>query len=595
MEWDDSGKPITITKWQALLHHERSVWETDYASVRTQQVDGTPCDDPTIKRKIAKEISRIIRSELAYAGRKARAAAQQVNGAGSAASGGVPPEEYQDFLNDLGLEDLDLDMNPQEAPAQEEDDLIGPEDIDLVEITDRSRIFTDIYPLTFRCRRCGHFQVLTGSETDLSCPDCKERKNRADSQEPVPQMVQESIIFICPHCATIEELTPWGTTLKDARSGVFDCPRKCGGHLHFYRWDRLSNAYWQCTKCGWQEKPVRRNCGSCSIYSDGRTNEQNSEQNDESQVWPMRLNPTSATNTYSLQKTFVEVNKQDITLDLLRAKQRQDQATGKRSWQLPDLMSGLDQFTRKAFQDTYDLADAFIVNDIESSTAVYGYTSRVNSSKPIREGERLSKGFPRKGGRYRAYLIKSTGRGLVLAFDKVKVAAIAQEGQPRTKLRSYDELVEDELMTLEAGIFQENLDNSEGFPVMAAMHAIEHALFKKATEEAGLEVFGSKVLLRDAAVLLFEREDVGEGGVIQLVTGEQFLRLANGIYGELSSCGQNCDKGCLSCTFITDFYCAPFLETECSRWYPANSFLDRSLAGRIIGPSEVKNAAPGVD
>ena len=565
MSWDDDRKAISITKWQALFRHEGSVWETDYASVRTVQIDGRPSDDLTIKRKIAKYISDIKQQELAYTYQKAQVARSRVRRSGPLGPSLAPTDDYEDFLDDLGLEDLDLDITKEVPQVPTENDLVGLQDIDLIEVTDRSRLYADIYPLIFRCHSCGHLQVVSGNASDLTCPECGNGK----------RMIQESIIFVCPHCANIEELTPWGKGLNDARNGIFECPKGCGGHLHFYRWGRLGTAYWRCSKCNYREQPVRRNCG-CSIYAD---------ETDDSQVWAMRLNPTSASNTYSLQKTFVEVNKQDITFALLEAKRKQDQQAGKRSWSLEDLLRSLDGFTRGIFRQTYDLIDAFIVNDVESSTVVYGYTTRVTSNRPITERERLPKYFGRRGGRYRAYLIKSVGRGLVLVFDKTKIADVVQREVPPSSRQSYDDLVDEELETIQNGIFQDNLDHPERFPIVSAMHAIQHALFRKATDQAGLEVFGSKALFRDAVLLLFERQDVGDGGIIQLTTGQQFLRFANAMHSELSSCGQDCEKGCLSCTFIADFNCSPFLETECDRWYPGNSFLDRGLASLIIGPT----------
>jgi predicted RNA-binding Zn-ribbon protein involved in translation (DUF1610 family) len=574
MERDEDRKAISITKWQALSNHEGSVWETDYASVRTAQIDGTPSDDPIIKRKIATYISEIKQQEISYTNRRAQASEDRIRRVVSPAARAVEGEDYADFLDELGVDVIDLGLTAREAESESStaDDLVKPQDIDLIEVTDRSRIHVDIFPLTFRCRSCGHYHVLSENESDLRCPDCKAQEGEKDSTS---RLVQESVVFVCPHCANIEELTPINTSSKDARKGIFECPKRCGGHLHFYRWGRLGSAHWRCTKCGYREQPVRRNCG-CSIYSDDKTSD--------SQVWSMRLNPTSASNTYSLQKTFVEVSKQDISLSLLYDKRKRDLESGKKSWGLDDLLQGLDGFTRGVFQQTYDLIDAFMVNDVESSTVVYGYTTRVTSNRPIRESDRLCKYFSRRGGRYRAYLIKSIGRGLILVFDKTKIAEIAQRDVSPLSRQSYGDLVDAELSVLENGIFQDNLDHSEAFPVVSAMHAIEHALLKKATDEAGLEIFGSKILLQDAAVLLFERQDVGDGGVMQLTAGQQFLGLANGIYNELSSCGQGCEKGCLLCTFITDFNCAPFLETECVRWYPGNSFLDRNLASMIVGP-----------
>ena len=52
MAWGDE-KPITVTKWQALFHHEQEVWETDYSAVQTIRVVADPCDDPTLREMVA--------------------------------------------------------------------------------------------------------------------------------------------------------------------------------------------------------------------------------------------------------------------------------------------------------------------------------------------------------------------------------------------------------------------------------------------------------------------------------------------------------------------------------------------------------------
>lgn len=569
----ENRKTASISKWQALLHHEGSVWDTDYASVKTTSINGLPCDDLIIKKKVAAYISEIKRQEIQYTSRRAQITERRATR--SALRPQVSPNQnYNDFFKEIGLDSLEFDFSPsQTSEPVEGNDLVAPQDIDLIELTDRSRIHVTIYPLTFRCSKCGHFQIVSEDESDLTCPDCKQNKEGRDGE--ARRMIQESLIFVCPHCANIDEVTPSRTSIKDARNGIFECPKGCGGHLHFYRGRKLSGAFWRCPKCNYTDRPVRKNCG-CSIYSDDSA--------DESQVWSMRLNATAASNTYCLQKTFVEVDKQNITLPILRAKRQKDMQEGKRAWELGDLLQRMDGFTRGIFQQTYDITDTFLVNDVESSTVVYGYTTKVTANRPIQDYERLSKCFPMRGGRYRAYLIKSIGRGLVLVFNKDKIAEIAQYDISPANRLPYDAMIDNELMMLERGVFQENLDQPQRFPMVTAMHAIEHALFNTASNEAGLEIFGSKVLFRDAAVILFERQDVGEGGVIQLTAGEQFLRVANGVYSALSSCGQACEEGCLLCTYITDFYCSPFLETECQRWYPGNSFLNRKLAGMIIGP-----------
>ena len=110
--------------------------------------------------------------------------------------------------------------------------------------------------------------------------------------------------------------------------------------------------------------------------------------------------------------------------------------------------------------------------------------------------------------------------------------------------------------------------------MVAALHTFEHAIFKQALAQVGLDDFGSKILLRDGVIVLYERRDIGYGGVVQLTAGQGFLQLMRGAKSIVEDCNHDCGKGCLACVYITDAWCMPFLRDEVG-WYPPNSLLMR--------------------
>ena len=133
---------------------------------------------------------------------------------------------------------------------------------------------------------------------------------------------------------------------------------------------------------------------------------------------------------------------------------------------------------------------------------------------------------------------------------------------------------------------QDLLNNSSGLESVYALHVLEHALLNKLNEMVGMEIFGSKILLRDAAILIYEREEVAAGGLAQITTqGESaFSELMRAIRDSIMTCRQACEDACLSCVFVNDFYCQPFLTTEVQRSFPLppNSLLNRQFAQEFL-------------
>jgi len=235
----------------------------------------------------------------------------------------------------------------------------------------------------------------------------------------------------------------------------------------------------------------------------------------------------------------------------------------------------------------FPINEAFLVSGVRSSTVVYGYSTH-KAPGQIKESERLPQFFRNeRTNTYRAYVVNEQGRALVILFDKERLARAVQEEMPLTQQRSYDEMMAAEITRLnKRTLFQENIDHPNLTPLIAALHSIGHAVLKQAMAQVGLDYFGIKILLRDGAIIVYEKQDIGYGGVVQLTAGTGFLELMSEVEQTLSACPHNCEQGCPSCIYINDAWCMPFLPDEIERWYPPNALLLRRKAAAAIRPLE---------
>ena len=578
MAWRE--KQISITKWQALYHHERQVWETDYASVQTMGFDADRYDDQTIKEWVAQHISEGEERRQAHAQERGRRAEAQKKVVGDVAP--VLETEYGGLLDELGI-DLETTPLPTAKPLLSKTPRVKASDIDLREIRDGTRIRVRIYPRTFVCSQCGHYQIVDDATSDLICPCCKAKMEREGRTSGFPRLHQEALIRICPRCAKVEELIPKGIDERHIRNGLLICPH-CGGHLHYYGRERVSTIFWRCQRCGrrypqWR-RPIDRSC-SCSIWEP--------DEEGKRQVSKMYIDRTAASTTYALHFSLLRIKDEPVSLPALRQRHQDDRAEGIRTWHLNDYLRGLSEPKQEWFHLVFPVREAFLVSGICSSTVVYGYSTH-KAPDQIKENERLPQFFRNKGtNTYRAYVVNEQGRALVILLNKERLAQAVQEEIPVAQRHSYDELIAAEIKRLnEHRLFQENIDHPDATPLIAALHAIGHAILKQAVAQVGLDYFGSKILLRDGAIILYEKQDIGYGGVVQLTAGAGFLELMNEVERTLSACPHDCEQGCLSCIYINDAWCMPFLPDEIQRWYPPNAILLRKKAMAAMRPVEKK-------
>lgn len=563
MAWGDR-KPITVTKWQALFHHEQEVWETDYAAVQTIRVVADPCDAPTLRKTAALRIEEGRARWANYAEERGRRVAYR-QAAERAARPGHEEAKYSSLLGELDLEwegTEPAEGSPDMASARTLG-MVKASNIDLREITDASSIRVRIYPRTFVCTKCGHYQLIDDTVSSLKCPCCKKGR-----------LQQEAIIHICPRCAGVEQLVPEDVPKIDER-GWLMC--KCGEHLHYHGRDRVATIRWQCKRghrypqLG-RGRAIDRSC-ACSIWE--------KDESGKAKVSKMYIDRAAGSNTYALAFSTLRIGNAPVALPVLQAQHEQDKDEGIKTWHITEVFEEqLSGPERLMFRAMFPIREAFLVSDIRSSTVVYGYSTRKGA---VKEEERLPQFFyDGSSNRYRAYVVNEQGRALVIVLDKERLAKAVQRGKPTAMWLSYDQLVENEVSALNTrGRFQQNIDTPEDFPLVAALHTLEHGIFKQALAQVGLDDFGSKILLRDGVIVLYERRDIGYGGVVQLTAGQGFLQLMQGAKSIIEDCNHDCQKGCLACVYITDAWCMPFLPDEVG-WYPPNSLLMRGYAAAVL-------------
>lgn len=475
----------------------------------------------------------------------------------------------------------DVDAGESGIDAKE----IPAANIEIYRIGPEAEVDTDIFPTGFHCQTCDLYKIFNISPgVDFTCPDCSS------------QMYQLDIVYGCPRCAEVEPLLPQFVELdsEELEEGIPTC-RDCDeGHMRLKRADTLTNTRWRCDKCGVSER-LQRNCPVCHI----RTAE-----NEPNQPGPSIMKPQKAVNSSlmtPLISNYLEVQEKRVTLANLqeahRVTKQMDQFDRRieHSSAEPSLdeeISGEDALITQFF----NLDSIFTVPKINNSTVLYGYRASFQSYMgEVDEDERLAQFFPLdtdprgRSNMYKAYLAETEGRGLIFNLDSNLIAKTVCDIPGRAQ-QPYQSLAVEELERVREAPFDDLLGGDASFPVIGCLHAIEHALFYAARNKIGLDnVLGSKILVKDGAILLYEREEVGTGGLVQLMLAEgangrrpgvkQYLREAA---NQLNTCGQRCSEGCPACIFVKDFQCHPFLPHEVDRWIPANAILDRGIAAEFI-------------
>lgn len=443
--------------------------------------------------------------------------------------------------------------------------VVPPSNVELLEIGENTTVKASIWPRTVRCGQCDHYEFLDASSRQtLSCSD------RGCSGT----LYQYPIVFVCPRCASVDPLQPQAVSLDEGHVGPIACADCADGHYHLHHDSSLTTAEFRCSSCG-DSHDIERYCPECHIPSD--------ESGNGGAPSVMKPTPVDASSIVSpMSKSALYLQDEHISLDALHATY-DSRMPDPYAWGLDEL----GQAEREILRDFWGLTDLFTVPNVTSLTAVYGYQTRVSAQgTDISDAERLTQTFDHRNNMKRAYVVRTTGRGLVFDFDVERLYAFVADSNDTLEADNYEELASGELAAIEQTTVKDLVDGNHELLLVPLLHALEHGLYDAAGQEIGMDdVLGSKLLVEDGAVILYEREEVGAGGLAQLTLDEsggvlkKFLRNAS---EQLAHCGQLCTDGCPSCIYIDDFHCRPYLPTEVSQWIPPNALLDRDFAAEYI-------------
>lgn len=444
----------------------------------------------------------------------------------------------------------------------------APSDIELMEITSESTLVMAPYPRSFHCVDCGHYELLNGETIDTDThPTCQ------CNQHPDGRLENFPYVFLCPRCARMEHASP-ELHVADGHPGRVRCPETgCTGHLHVRTADSLWDVRFYCSECTYSQR-LESNCPDCHRPSTDTEPEIQSE---------FRPIVADATLTRPLILSNLYSNR-GIRFTDMRAASRDDQADDPYHWTL-DILAEPSQAT---VRDLFGIEEVFTVQDVDSATAVYGYEATVTSiNTNLGEAGRVARTFAGRDRARRVFMTYESGRCLVFKFDENRLLRAAT-GDDDPDI-SYRDLADAEITTLDEADSRDFIDNTNS-RLVPTLHALQHALYKAAIEEAGLEDFlGAKLLVRDSAVVLVERDDVGAGGLTQLTInsdGGILLSYFHRVAELLGECTRDCADSCPACIYLEDAQCHPFITDEVGGYAPPNSLLDRQTAAELMSDAE---------
>jgi hypothetical protein len=242
-----------------------------------------------------------------------------------------------------------------------------------------------------------------------------------------------------------------------------------------------------------------------------------------------------------------------------------------------------------ALLEEASLERAFLVRDVWSVTAVYGYKAGSVAShpqSPVQAQDRLAVLFNDPEGltRFRAFSHALKSSALVLQFDTNQLVERLSTFDASLRGQELHEVVGREAADI-AHTEVKDLINVDGnrLIVYRALHALEHAVLHAAMRQLGTDAIGTRLFPGAGAVVVHEKAVVGRGGVVQLVNGGLgLIQLISAARDLTLGCAQGCVDGCPSCVYLRDQHCGHPLEEIGVDWLPPNALLSRRGAAAIL-------------
>jgi Zn finger protein HypA/HybF involved in hydrogenase expression len=516
------------------------------------------------------------------------------------------------LLDEIFGEPIEVKEEKEAIPTAEgEIRPIRARSLSFIPVNEHSVVRTRIFPRSFHCKSCGHFVALDSARppANLRCPCCRQDRLR-----------QEPIVFMCARCATVRELTPRGARLpetgkkakkrsndvrRESRSindflgGPPPCPDCQTGHIHLEKHDdnNIQRWEWSCNSCSRFHESVQELCFDCFIPAKPADETEEPDDSDspaKSDIVFMSAFPASAPNALRpLTVDVMFIHDEPLNPRALLPAAREAAGRWTDYFEMKrGIGSTLTDEEIRQIESTC-ISDAYLLDQLGVITTVYGYRAGAVASHPktpMREDQRLAKFFrdPEGFAEHVCYGMMYEGAALALALDKDLVIERLGLRVPGSREAMYDDIVERDRRGLTDMKIKDILQLPPESPMASlfrALHSVEHALLMSATQRIGSSVLGSKLFLREGIVLIYEREKVGRGGVVQLANrGKGLLALMASASDHVSGCAQGCADGCPACAYVRDTSCQYEYADLGRPWLPANALLSRSRARRILVP-----------
>jgi ssDNA-binding Zn-finger/Zn-ribbon topoisomerase 1 len=588
-------KPATLSPLSAVYKtYPDAFYNFENAIVRVQSIDNHSGESKSLMSAfILEKVARRITQERQLIEQHRVEAERRRVKRGRANTPQRDGEDADELLDGIFGTDFSLDEGGVEPPEALNTSAIKASRLSFIPLNEDATIRTSVFPRTFHCTNCNHFEAIDPERppATLLCPCCKKSR-----------MTQEPIVFECARCATVRELSPKGArgdtpekrrkprAVDDFLGGPPSCPDCERGHIHLvkHRQNKMLSWTWECQSCKSYREEAEELCLSCVLAK-----------TDDDTGSMVKMNGFPATAPGALQPLVdVSMFVGEEPLDP-RTLHFVAQETG-RAW--GDYFELTDEQSRGAELGADDLkrindaciANAYLFDKLSVVKTVFGYRAgnvAAHSITVVEEQDRQARFFPdpHRFVEYLTFGMTHKGAALAIEFDRERILErLSQPGfDPSLARMAYKQAVERTRNVLASTSLRNLLHTNEPQLILyRAMHAAEHALLASAQRVIGSEVLGSTLFFEEGILLIYEREAVGRGGVVQLVNrGRGLVKLLDAVADQVSGCAQGCADGCPSCIYLRDIHCHYNLDELGRTWLPSNVLLSRGGARQLIAPN----------
>ena len=407
----------------------------------------------------------------------------------------------------------------------------------------------ELFPQSFHCRNCNYFEIgdITKKKNWL-CPSCKNGN-----------LQQVTQIFNCSICGDIRPINP--NVPNNEKTPSYQCPTHENGKIFLDMQGRGPGSWkWICSETGDSHENVGfvgTKCWNCSKRLSAEKNE-----------------------TVNIKMRMAAVSSnllRPLIIDTILFGDEDNEEP------LESLISKIVTSNNFSNDETKKLFSDFKIDHIEkfekvhSVSAIFGYSGKDENVK-VNLFDRIDSRTKERV--YQAYVEETTGKGILIHFDKSKILKLILQKLSETTSND-DEKIKQYLIELESNDDEKikeiyswickktkieiEQDGKTENILFNILHTLEHALSINISLQTGLEEesFGGKIILEKCAVLIYETKDVASGGIDFLLENENILE--NWLIESqrsINNCNNACEDGCPKCLFYMDHRCHPLWTKE---------------------------------